>query len=62
MINIEQTVDNLFKDINKVRKDPRSFGHGLARKENLYTGDIYKPKGKYIQTKEGVNALRDACF
>lgn len=24
--------------------------------------DVYKPPGKFIQTKEGVKALRDACI
>ena len=61
MINLEKLVDGLFKDINHIRSSPVSYAHNLAKKESLYMGDIYRPKGKYIQTKEGVNALRDAA-
>ena len=61
MINLEQVVDDLFKDINKVRTNPPAYAQALSRKESLYMGDLYRPQGKYIQTKEGVNALRDAA-
>lgn len=32
MINLEQTVDNLFRDINAIRTKPRDYAQNLVRK------------------------------
>ena len=61
-INYQTLSDEVFVELNKIRKDPRCYIEHLKKMKLYFKGKEYRnPKLNYfIQTEEGVDAVDEA--